>query len=190
MNECKREALAIWAVRACCRASLLRNWITCPHRARRHAEFCCAVGRRFAGPCGMNSPLGGFGRHDCNSMIAVSCRTPLETGAAVVPRHPPRYEKRKQGQSPASMRSQSAGHLQDCFYMEWLRFIAPPVFLPQTWTATSGAQDYCADALHSADKLLLPYCGPICHHGCRALHHKSSRRRQAAVFAISEGRTH
>src|SRR5215475_504413 len=69
------------------------------------------------------------------------------------------------------MRSHSTGRLRFLFFVEWLRFFAPPVFLPQTWTATPGAQHYCANALHSADKLLLPYIGPICHHGCRALHH-------------------
>src|SRR5580704_11928906 len=72
------------------------------------------------------------------------------------------------------MRSQSTGHLHLLFFWSGREFFAPPVFLPQTWTATSGAQYCCADALHSADKLLIPYSGPFCHHGCRALHHKSS----------------
>jgi hypothetical protein len=84
-------------------------------------------------------------------------------------------EKRKQGQSPAPMRSQSTGHLRLLFFWSGCEFFAPPVFLPQTWTATTGAQYYCADALHSADKLLIPYSGPICHQGCRALHHKASK---------------
>src|ERR1700722_16678361 len=74
------------------------------------------------------------------------------------------------------MRSQSTGHLHLLFFWSGREFFAPPVFLPQTWTATSGAQYCCADALHSADKLLIPYYGPFCHHGCRALHHKASSR--------------
>ena len=86
-------------------------------------------------------------------------------------------KKRKQGQSPASMRSQSSGHLRLLFFWSGREFFAPPVFLPQTWTATSGAQYCCADALHSADMLLIPYSGPFCHHGCRALHHKASSQR-------------
>jgi hypothetical protein len=45
------------------------------------------------------------------------------------------------------------------FFWSGRDFFAPPVFLPQTWTATSGAQLYCADALHSADKL--PYLIPV-----------------------------
>ena len=98
-------------------------------------------------------------------------------------RGPRQHGKRKQGQSPAPMRSQSTGHLRLLFFWSGREFFAPPVFLPQTWTATSGAQYCCADALHSADMLLIPYSGPFCHHGCRALHHKASSRPPCAGAA-------
>jgi hypothetical protein len=43
-------------------------------------------------------------------------------------------KKTKQGQRPALDFSSFTPVPSDCSFLEWLRLVAPPVFLPQTWT--------------------------------------------------------
>ena len=100
-------------------------------------------------------------------------------GAVLLPRTTP---KKKAGPKPCLKALTTCRSIPIGIFMEWPRFFAPPVFLPQTWTATLERTIIADTRSIQRDKLLIPYSGPICHHGCRALHHNSAEPDGAGWF--------